>query len=1023
MKTYDFDDSPVMRELERLEIAKNGIPECKIEKKASTDESDSLICKLSSLSKSLRKIGKYNEADNLDTKIVKYVTAENTHLYRAHDEDGEDLIDFAHSDGAVKVHDSKEGYGVVETQITQHKKIVDMLNKQPTGKYASNSFLNEIASILKIANDSDIEQAKEFLKKGKAYLKQNLRELNHALPFIKFSLVEAVGPRWVTPVYYIYFTTKSGTNDVATVKNDKFPEIEKKKYWALFASYNKDANNAAEQWKMLLDIKQDGKEFWRREVEKANKNLKYSIESIIKAAETIGTVDAPNEPDKFILFANEQKRLFTILESSKWLIEQGINFDEDQIGRYNEGIDALKEGINKLMPLKKQYENKYLELINSISKDIASEIHRIGIDSNLFDNPSADYESLKKKFKFSNPEEFLNKLKVILPALKNAQSVKSGSIKYNFTKSADAADDLLKAIERLPKKQETVQAPASTPSVTPTTPSASVSTKPAVSNKTRRDYVNEWKSKVDKEYVDAVDNMQSFLVNTLYSNANAIFISILDKPGVAGLINDLKETAAKDYRGDLDIDAQWGPGTSKAVEAAKKLLSMLPNNSGFENIKSGEDVNVNGKTGYLYYAGYDIDKQKEVAKIASENVKVMNDVLSKNNLGMFSSSQNKEESINSVLDLIPKDSNMWGDPSFLSLGIDNPMPTDIPSAPITKQDLSNLVNFDRWLKAHDIVSGSGMGALFSDGGLNYHAFKVYIYRIKTRAEAMVRNASEATKAKAQEYFSDVSSLFTRLDDAWDAYKESNPDANDNKAVSPRALEMALLGGSPGVGSQTRPSQQGGSGSNGEGREGSEGFDSTVNRRSRQDEIQIPIGYSIQPMYLQKYYFGIFKNANELAPIIDIQTVKNIYSDPYGAYESIVGNANVPWSKMLSDLRYNPSDNAVSANGGVALKDMKGNTIKYINLSQTSATRVRIESEWKLKKLIEYLDSIQNSLIKINKEYYSRIMRLMPGKEGLERATANNEAVIDWNQAIEYAITSIRREINNLRTGKAKGFQI
>jgi hypothetical protein len=1023
MKTYGFDESQVMRELERLEIAKNGIPESKIEKKASVEESDSLLCKLTSFSKSLRKIGKNKDADVLDFKIAKYA-AENVHLYRAHDEDGEDLIEFAHSDGPVEIYESKGGYGIVETQLTQHKKIVDVVNKQPTGKYASSSFLGEIASILKVAGNDDIEQIKEDLDYGRKFLKQILSKFDIDIVGSTSFVGDHIG--FFVDSKGIYFKTpKYGYKPVASVKNDSgYPEIEKNEFWPLFVSYNRDVEKAARNWE-VSELKP--KEYWEKETLKANNNIRESLKDVIKTANTIGVESIPDDPFKFISFVDNQDRMLRKLESSKWLIDQGIDTiwnDEDIIDRYNKGLEKLRSSIDKLKLIK---EDKYIQLINSILKDISNEVHRIGISYDGFDNVNiVSVSDLKSKFGASDAKVFFERLERALPILRNARSIKSSSAKYNFTKNADALDDLLKAVERMPKNQDqVVQAPTTVPVSSVKTPAAPVPQNPAVFNKTRREYVNQWKSKVDKEYVGAVDNMQEFLVSTLYSNANAIFISILDKPGVAGLINNLKETAAKDYRGDFDIDAQWGPGTSKAVEAAKKLLSMLPNNSGVENIKSGIDININGKTGYLYYAGYDTDKQKEVAKIASENVKVMNDVLSKNNLGMFGFSQNKEKSVNSVLDFIPKDTNMWADSSFLSLGISdgNSMPEGIPTAQITKQDLSNLINFDRWMKANDIIGGGGMGSLFSDDRLNYPAFKVLIYRIKTRAEAMVRSASEATKAKAQEYFSDVASLFTRLGDAWESYKESNPDAKDNQAVSPRALELALLGGSAGIGSQTHPSRQSGSGASGKDSEVGEGFDSTINRRSKQEEIQIPVGYSIQPMYLQRQYPGTFDKADDLAPVIDIQTIKNIVSNPYSAYESIVGVTNVTWAQMLSDLRYPTNDNAVSSNGGVAIKDTKGNTIKYINLSETSATRVRISSEWKLKKLIDYLVSIQIGLRKVNTEYYRRVTKLVPGKEGLERATANNEAVVEWNQAIEYAITSIRREINNLRTGKVKGFQI
>src|SRR5690606_32866087 len=74
-------------------------------------------------------------AQDLEESIVAYKTAE-THLYKVHEENGEDLLDFAHPEGDFKVGDSKDGLGDVETNLSAHKKMVDVVNKTPTGKLA-----------------------------------------------------------------------------------------------------------------------------------------------------------------------------------------------------------------------------------------------------------------------------------------------------------------------------------------------------------------------------------------------------------------------------------------------------------------------------------------------------------------------------------------------------------------------------------------------------------------------------------------------------------------------------------------------------------------------------------------------------------------------------------------------------------------------------------------------------------------------------------------------------------------------
>ncbi len=98
--------------------------------------SDNLFESLVILSNTLRDKGFKEESIELDEKIRNFKTAE-VHLYNAFEETGEDLLGSAHPEGDVELCPAKEGLGVFETQPTQHKKIVDVINKTPTGKFAS----------------------------------------------------------------------------------------------------------------------------------------------------------------------------------------------------------------------------------------------------------------------------------------------------------------------------------------------------------------------------------------------------------------------------------------------------------------------------------------------------------------------------------------------------------------------------------------------------------------------------------------------------------------------------------------------------------------------------------------------------------------------------------------------------------------------------------------------------------------------------------------------------------------------
>jgi hypothetical protein len=92
--------------------------------------------KILSLCAKLRQEGFSKQADGLETKFLTYKSA-TTHLYRTHEEDGEDLIHAAHPDGDNAICDAEDGLGDVETIISEHKKIVDLVTKDPKGKLAS----------------------------------------------------------------------------------------------------------------------------------------------------------------------------------------------------------------------------------------------------------------------------------------------------------------------------------------------------------------------------------------------------------------------------------------------------------------------------------------------------------------------------------------------------------------------------------------------------------------------------------------------------------------------------------------------------------------------------------------------------------------------------------------------------------------------------------------------------------------------------------------------------------------------
>jgi hypothetical protein len=144
-------DSEVMRSLEIVAHKKGWIPEEQpkpMVKQASattveaTDNLDENILKLAS---ELRANNFDQYANALEERLVNYKMAK-VNLYKAFKETGEDFLEEAHPEGDPNLTDAPEG--MVEGLITRHKKIIDMINKKPTGKVAS---VSDVINQVKIA--------------------------------------------------------------------------------------------------------------------------------------------------------------------------------------------------------------------------------------------------------------------------------------------------------------------------------------------------------------------------------------------------------------------------------------------------------------------------------------------------------------------------------------------------------------------------------------------------------------------------------------------------------------------------------------------------------------------------------------------------------------------------------------------------------------------------------------------------------------------------------------------------------
>ena len=138
-KHVKFEDSVVMRSLEKLAKEKGLVKPEKITKTAAvkTDltATANLMQNILNLCAGLRQSGFTKHANELEEKFMVYKQAQT--LYETTKETGEDLVESAHSKGSHKLEDVDSDEAVFETIVDQHMKHLKMIEKAPTGKLAS----------------------------------------------------------------------------------------------------------------------------------------------------------------------------------------------------------------------------------------------------------------------------------------------------------------------------------------------------------------------------------------------------------------------------------------------------------------------------------------------------------------------------------------------------------------------------------------------------------------------------------------------------------------------------------------------------------------------------------------------------------------------------------------------------------------------------------------------------------------------------------------------------------------------
>jgi len=158
-KHVKFEDSAVMRSLEKVAKEKGLVKEQDVvktasaQKKADLTPSANLTENLLKLSAGLREAGFSKYADELEVKLVLYKQAQT--LYETFKEKGEDLIDAAHPKGGHKLEGIDSAEAVFETILEQHLQNMKVVERKPTGKLAASE---DIIGAVKIVLGQSLEE-------------------------------------------------------------------------------------------------------------------------------------------------------------------------------------------------------------------------------------------------------------------------------------------------------------------------------------------------------------------------------------------------------------------------------------------------------------------------------------------------------------------------------------------------------------------------------------------------------------------------------------------------------------------------------------------------------------------------------------------------------------------------------------------------------------------------------------------------------------------------------------------------
>lgn len=376
-KHIKFDESAVMRSLQKQAIEKGIIKPKQIVKEASKQSSiyisDNLDENLSNLISGLKKAGMEDLASEISYKFIDYKKAESKLYGLKNGSDAEDLVNEAHPKGSYDLKDV-EGDSTIEYLYDQHKKMMDVVKKKINKKAQSEQQSVKDVVVTKL------NSLKNEIKN------QNINNyvLNCALKIQKMDTPNDFN--------FIINTLRECQNNLhSEFKNSNIAELE-------------DVIKKINKIEGFVYIKQN-QEFNSKDMSFehiTNKRIQTKQEEDQSKSEF-------NLKDKY--YDNLQK-LFGIINNfgkfvndPAWNLEEATQEQKDGLNFVKNLYNSLKEDFKQIQSLFKIYFNE--NIYNAIKEDPSNE----NLQNNLFLLKPINF--VGKQIKFNGFNDFVKKITVL----------------------------------------------------------------------------------------------------------------------------------------------------------------------------------------------------------------------------------------------------------------------------------------------------------------------------------------------------------------------------------------------------------------------------------------------------------------------------------------------------------------------------------------------------------------------------------------------------------------------------------